>query len=133
MHLFRLCAHDEFAQLTADVIEHPEQILVWLAAPPAETFEDTQNLTVEPDGKTETRVQSLFQREGRAREITVPDHIGNPRWFAVAPDAARQADSRSKRALAGDRFKLRDLNGTRMPKVRAAQFIGRSIHGPDDA
>ena len=117
----------------ADVIEHPEEILVWLANLPAEAFDDTQNRIAQLDGETESRVQSFFLRQGHAREMTVPGHIANPRWFAIAPDATRQTDSRSKRALPRDRFKFRNLHGRGTPEFHAVQLIGLTIHAPDGA
>src|SRR3989441_3938892 len=117
----------------ADVIEYPEEILVWLETLPAEACDDPKNRLAQFDGETKSRVQSFFLRQGGAREITVPGHVANPRWFASAPDATRQTDSRSKRALPADRFKFRDLRGKATPEFHAVQLIGSTIHAPDGA
>ena len=123
-------ALEEEADLAADGGEHVEQGRVGLPDLAAEELHHADDRARDHEREADPGVQTLAQRDRRAREVVVHHHVGDPRRLPAGPDTAREADARGEGAAAARGLERRKGGRRRAPHVGAAQHAGRGIDDP---
>src|SRR2546426_520076 len=78
-------------------------------------------------------MQLFFGGNRRPREVVIPGDVGNPGGRAADPDAAGQADARSKGEPAARAIELGDRDPRQMPDLLAAQHLALLVDEPEEA
>src|SRR2546421_4942864 len=131
--LLGLLPLDELPDLAADGDHHLEQVSVGRPYLVAEELHDAQDFAAEQDGEGERGVQYFARGDGRAREISIMDDIGNVCGLTAGPDSPRQAYPGLERAVADGGFEFADLNGFFMPHLHVAQHAPLAVGAPQGA